>query len=72
LFGSFATGARTGRGDVDVLVEFEEPTYTNFLGPCRDLERLFDPKVEVLAPAGLASIRVRSIADAIRKSVVHG
>lgn len=72
LFGSFAKGTQTARSDIDFLVEFEAPTYVNFVGLCRDLERLFDRKVEVLTPAGLASIRVRSIADDIRKTVVYG
>jgi hypothetical protein len=50
------------------MVEFEQPTYDNFLGLSKDLERLFGRKVDILTARGLESIRVKSIADGIRPS----
>jgi hypothetical protein len=72
LFGSYAKGRQTAKSDIDFLVEFERPTYDNFLGLSRDLERLFGRKVEILTPDGLATIRVKDIADDIRKALVYG
>jgi uncharacterized protein len=71
LFGSYATGRQTDKSDIDFLVEFEQPTYDNFLGLSKDLERLFGRKVEILTPEGLGSIRVRSIAESIRKRLIY-
>lgn len=71
LFGSYARGKPTGRSDIDLLVEFELPTYDNFLGLSRALERLFGRKVEILTPEGLESIRVKSIAESIRKTLAY-
>jgi len=31
LFGSFARGEQTESSDIDVLVEFEKPTFRNFM-----------------------------------------
>lgn len=71
LFGSYAKGRQTGRSDIDFLVEFAEPTYDNFLGLSKELERLFGKKVEILTPEGLESIRVKGIAQSIRKSLAY-
>ena len=57
LFGSYAREAQTRQSDIDLLVEFERPTYDNFLGLARALEQAFGRKVEILTPEGLDSIR---------------
>jgi predicted nucleotidyltransferase len=71
LFGSYARGRQTGKSDIDLLVEFERPTYDGFLGLSRELERLFGRKVEILTPEGLESIRVKGIAESIRKTLAY-
>ena len=35
LFGSFASGWKTDSSDIDLFVEFERPTFDNFLGLSR-------------------------------------
>ena len=72
LFGSFATGNQTDRSDIDLLVDFADPTYDNFIGLIRELEKSFGRKVEVLTPVGLESIRVPSVARSIRRALVYG
>ena len=62
---------RAKRADLDFLVDFERPTYDNFLGLSKDLERLFGRKVDILTPPGLESIRVKSIAQSIRKALAY-
>jgi predicted nucleotidyltransferase len=71
LFGSYATGRQNRKSDLDFLVDFERPTYDNFLGLAKDLERLFGRKVDILTPQGLESIRVKSIAESIRQTLSY-
>lgn len=72
LFGSFATGQQSADSDIDLLVEFERPTYDNFSGLAEQLERLFGRRVEILTPDGLDSIRVPEVAEGIRKALAYG
>jgi len=67
LFGSYATETQTARSDIDLLVEFDKPTYDNFVGLTDELEQLLGKKVEILTPDGLESIRVPRVAESIRK-----
>ena len=71
LFGSYATGRQNRKSDLDFLVDFERPTYDNLLGLSKDLERLFGRKMDILTPPGLESIRVRGIAESIRKTLAY-
>jgi predicted nucleotidyltransferase len=71
LFGSYATGRQDKTSDLDFLVDFERPTYDNLLGLSKDLQRLFGRKVDILTPQGLESIRVKSIAESIRKTLAY-
>ncbi len=67
LFGSYATGQQNQRSDIDFLVEFEKPTFDNFIHVIYDLEKLFRKKVEVLTPEGVESIRVKEVAEEIKR-----
>jgi len=71
LFGSYAKGTPKRKSDIDLLVQFDDPTYDNFLGLSRALERLFGRKVGIITPEGLDSIRVRSISESIRQSLTY-
>ncbi|MGQ0675089.1 MAG: nucleotidyltransferase family protein [Rhodospirillales bacterium] len=71
LFGSFAKGRPTAKSDIDFLVEFKEPSFGNFMGLIRALEKLFGRRVDVLTPKGLESIRVPSVGESIRKSLAY-
>ncbi|MCI0562327.1 MAG: nucleotidyltransferase domain-containing protein [Nitrososphaera sp.] len=71
LFGSYAAGRPTKKSDIDFLVEFDEPTFDNFMRLSNYLEKLFRKKVEILTPEGVDSIRVKEVAENIRKSVVY-
>lgn len=71
LFGSYAFDKPNKRSDIDFLVEFEEPTFDNYMGLIDYLEELFRRKVEILTPQGVDSIRVKEVADSIRKNVVY-
>lgn len=71
LFGSYARGEQRKNSDIDFLVEFEEPSFDNFMGLSYYLEDLFGRKVEILTPAGIESIRINQIKEEIKKSIVY-
>lgn len=58
LFGSFVRGEEQETSDVDILVEFEDPTFRNFLNLAFFLEDLFGRRVDLLTPEGI-SHRIR-------------
>ncbi|MEQ8347744.1 MAG: nucleotidyltransferase domain-containing protein [Sneathiellaceae bacterium] len=71
LFGSYADGRQTADSDIDLLVEFAVPSYDNFSGLSDDLATLFQRRVDILTPAGLDGIRVASVAESIRSSLLY-
>lgn len=71
LFGSFVRGGQVDRSDIDLIVDFEEPSIENFMGLSSFLENLFKRKVEILTPAGVDSIRISHIKEEIKKSIVY-
>ena len=71
LFGSYAIGNQTPKSDIDFIVEFEKPTFDNFMGLCFYLEKLFRKKVDVLTAEGVESIRIKEVAENIKKSVIY-
>ncbi len=71
LFGSFAMGKQKKNSDIDFVAEFEEPTFDNFMDLVLFLEDLFKRKVDVLTPEGVRSIRIKSIAQNIKRSVIY-
>jgi uncharacterized protein len=47
-------GEENKSSDVDILVEFEEPTLHNFMGLIFYLERLFDKKLDLVTTTSLS------------------
>ena len=58
LFGSFVRGEETKKSDIDILVEFEDPTFRNFMNLAFFLEDIFSRRVDLLTPEGI-SHRIR-------------
>lgn len=54
VFGSFARGEQKETSDVDILVEFEKPTFDNFMNLAFFLEDLFQRKVDLVTPNSLS------------------
>ena len=46
IFGSFSRGEQKESSDIDILVEFEKPTFRNFMDLSFYLEDLFGRKVD--------------------------
>lgn len=71
LFGSYARNEARKDSDVDLIVEFEEPTFDNFMDLTSYLEKLLGRKIEVLTPEGVKSIRVKAVAHRIKESAIY-
>lgn len=71
LFGSHARGQQRATSDVDLVVDFDEPSFDNFMRLADHLEQLLGKKVDVLTPHGLEGIRVKEVADSIKRSIVY-
>ncbi len=71
LFGSFVQGQPHEESDVDLIVEFEQPLGFRFVEFVEHLAHLLGRKVDVLTPAGLASIRVAETAQRIQESIAE-
>lgn len=67
LFGSFARGEQTGGSDVDILVEFERPTYRGYMSLKTALEGLFQRDVDLVTDQALKP----SIRDQILNEVIY-
>jgi predicted nucleotidyltransferase len=71
LFGSFAKDKQNKNSDIDLIVEFGNPNLDNFMDLVDYLENLFGRKVEVLTPIGVDTIRIKEVAEDIKRSVLH-
>jgi predicted nucleotidyltransferase len=54
VFGSYVRGENTEDSDIDILVEFDEPTYHNFMALIEFLESLFNKKVDLVTNNSLS------------------
>ncbi|MBN1446137.1 MAG: nucleotidyltransferase family protein [Candidatus Omnitrophica bacterium] len=71
LFGSFVRNEQKPKSDIDLFVEFENPSFDNFMGFSSSLEELFGRKIEILTPAGVESIRIKQIKEEIKRSIAY-
>ncbi|MFC1582637.1 nucleotidyltransferase family protein [Planctomycetota bacterium] len=71
LFGSASKGELAPESDVDIVIEFERPLGLKFIELCDYIEGLLGRKVDVLTLNGLDNIRVKSVAENIRKDLVY-
>jgi len=54
VFGSYVRGEEKETNDIDILVEFEKPTYDNFIDLVFFLEELLRKKVDLVTPKGIS------------------
>jgi len=54
LFGSFIRNEASTKSDIDLLVDFEEKTFDNYIELTFELEKLFNRKVELLTEEGIS------------------
>lgn len=71
IFGSYSKGVQKEDSDVDLIVEFERPIGLKFFELSEYIENLLGKKVDILTPAGIKSIRLKDVAENIKKSIVY-
>ena len=54
LFGSFMRDEASSKSDIDLLVDFEEKTFDNYIELSFELERIFKRKVDLLTEKGIS------------------
>lgn len=71
VFGSFVRGEQKESSDIDLVVEFEKPSFDNFMDLTFYLEDLLERKVDILTAEAVKGIRIKEVADEIQRSVVY-
>lgn len=66
VFGSRVRGEARAESDLDVLVEFVHPTFRNYMGLKRFLERLTGMPVDLVSAAALRPFLKERIAREVR------
>jgi predicted nucleotidyltransferase len=54
LFGSYVRDEASKKSDIDLLVDFEEKTFDNFIELAFELEKVFNKKVDLLTEEGIS------------------
>lgn len=54
LFGSYVRNESSKKSDIDLLVDFEEKTFDNFIELAFELEKIFNKKVDLLTEEGIS------------------
>jgi hypothetical protein len=71
LFGSVAAGTDNDSSDIDLVVEFSRPMGLKFIRLVEYLEGILGRKVDLVTRDGLENIRVRKVADNIRRTLIY-
>jgi predicted nucleotidyltransferase len=71
IFGSVAKETSAENSDVDIVVEFQKPIGFKFIDLADYLENLLQAKVDLLTRDGIDNIRIKSIADDIKRNIIY-
>ena len=71
IFGSFAQGHAHQKSDVDIFVKFNKSPGMKFFDLMDYLDKKLGRKTDVLTQKGLGSIRVKRVAQGIKRTLVY-
>lgn len=71
LFGSVVKGKYNKSSDIDIVVEFEKPIGLRFMDLAEHLEKRLGRKTDILTAGGLKSIRIKKVAQNIKRSLLY-
>ena len=71
VFGSTAKGIEKEDSDIDIVVELKRPIGLKFIELVEYLEKLFNKRVDVLTRAGIENIRIKEIAEDIKRNIIY-
>ncbi len=71
LFGSVLKGKYTKASDIDMVVEFIRPIGLRFMDLAEYLEKKLGRKTDILTTEGVRSIRIKKVAQDIKRSMFY-
>ncbi len=71
IFGSVAKETEREDSDIDIVVKLRQPIGLKFIELVDYLETLLNTKVDVLTQEGIKNIRIKEIADDIKRNIVY-
>ncbi len=71
IFGSFARGQAHQKSDVDIFIEFTKSPGLKFFDMMDYLDKKIGRKTDVLTQKGLNTIRVKRVAQEIKRTLVY-
>lgn len=71
IFGSFAKGTETEKSDIDIFIEFNKPLGLRFVQLAEYLEAKLGKETDILTPGGIQGIRIKRIAQDIKRSLIY-
>ena len=71
LFGSYAKGLEHKKSDIDIFIEFQKPIGLDFIDLTEHIEEILGRKVDAITPEGIKGIRVREVADSIKRGIIY-
>ncbi|HHT9113096.1 MAG: nucleotidyltransferase domain-containing protein [Planctomycetes bacterium] len=71
VFGSIAKGIEKEDSDIDIVVELKRPIGLKFIELVEYLENLFHKKVDVLTQDGIENIRIKEVAEDIKRNIIY-
>ena len=66
LFGSYVRDEATDKSDIDLLVDFEEKTFDNYVELAFELESIFNRKIDLLTEKGISPYMLPYINKEVR------
>ncbi len=71
VFGSVARESDSEKSDVDIVVKLKKPIGLQFTELVEFLENLLKRKVDVLTEDGINNIRIKEIAEEIKRNILY-
>jgi len=71
VFGSVARNTPKKNSDVDIMVDLDKPLGLEFFDLAEYLEKVLRRKIDILTPDGLRSIRIKEVAQRIKRSLLY-
>jgi uncharacterized protein len=71
VFGSIAKGIEKEDSDIDIVVKLQKPLGLKFTELVEYLENLFHKKVDVLTQDGIENIRIKEVAEDIKRNIIY-
>ena len=65
IFGSYAKGKQTKSSDIDIIVEFTNPTFDNFMDLIFYLEDLYGKEIDLVTLKGLSPYMVPFVEEEV-------